>query len=1078
MRSKFKWIFTLLVAFTMQFSFAQQKTVTGTVTSDGAALPGATVSISGTQQGTQTDENGKFSIKAAQGDVLEISFLGKDTKMVTVGAGNVVNAVLATATSTIEVVNITSGALGIKKRKEAITSTTQTISSKELNAASNPDPVRGMVGKISGITINATTNGVNGDNSIRIRSMLSITGNTEALIVIDDVISTSSVFSSLAPESIQNVTVLKGAQGAALYGSQGKSGVVIVTTKKGSSSSDKMDVRISSSVDFESINFVPERQTKYGQGWYGSWDPQENGGWGELMDGSIRQVGIPLPDGSIVESPYSSKGTDVIKDFYKTGIIYQNNASLGLSGKDSYFNLNLNNYRRDFIVEGDKFNRNGVLLNAGKKIGKLDLSGSINYINSKTKQANVNSATSRGDYTLLTNLLQTASNIPISAFEDRGLYGWNAYYQNPYWARDNNRLEEDRNFFNFALKAKYDLSKNISFVLNNSLQLDNRNQVSYANAAVTPDESDSTFNSAASFYQSTNNRLYYYGDFMFNFDYELTDLVGLKANLGQNIQYINRNQMSQGGLNFDIEGWYNIQNVLNPDTPSSLNNTKSQNNLTATFANVDLNYSDYLFLNATARYEGNSVGVKGNQFFLYPSVGLSFIPTKAFASLEDKNTLSHLKLYTNYSITGSLDPVDPYDVIPTARVATGFPFPNSGHVSYNDQYVLASQDLKPETYKTFEVGVGLGLLKDRIMIDAAYYNTKTEDLINDSTVSNTTGLLNVLSNAGELSSNGFEIDLGYQAVKTDNFSWNGRLSYSTYKTEVIDAGESSSLIVFDGGSAGADFNISAVEGENFPTIMGTDWLRDQSGNIIINSANGRPLVDSKFKVLGQATPDYILGWTNNFQYKGFGLSFTADFRTGHSFISQTKYNLTWNGHLYDSAEVSREDGWIIPNSVYDDPSTVGVVDYIPNTSVVTGGDYTIPNVAGNLTQAYWNSAAQLGSHNLIDATSLRIREIALSYEISKKALKNTGLTSLKFSVNARNPIVFLADGNLIKAKNGMENRGYADPEASSFYNQSTSTSARRPAGTQTNTARNGVGFIGDGQYPSTKTYGFTISANF
>ena len=210
MRSKFKWIFTLLVAFTMQFSFAQQKTVTGTVTSDGAALPGATVSISGTQQGTQTDENGKFSIKAAQGDVLEISFLGKDTKMVTVGAGNVVNVVLATATSTIEVVNITSGALGIKKRKEAITSTTQTISSKELNAASNPDPVRGMVGKISGITINATTNGVNGDNSIRIRSMLSITGNTEALIVIDDVISTSSMDKVISfPEiTISNVPSL------------------------------------------------------------------------------------------------------------------------------------------------------------------------------------------------------------------------------------------------------------------------------------------------------------------------------------------------------------------------------------------------------------------------------------------------------------------------------------------------------------------------------------------------------------------------------------------------------------------------------------------------------------------------------------------------------------------------------------------------------------------------------------------------------------------------------------------------------------------------------------------------------
>jgi TonB-linked SusC/RagA family outer membrane protein len=1061
----------------MQFSFAQQKTVTGTVTSDGAKLPGATVSIAGTQQGTQTDENGKFSIKASEGDVLEFSFLGKDPKTVTVGAGNVVNVVLATQTNTIEAVQIV-GALGIKKRKEALTSTVQTISNKDLTAASNPDPVRGLVGKVSGVTINATTNGVNGDNSIRIRSMLSITGNTEALIVIDDVISTSSVFSSLSPESIQNVTVLKGAQGAALYGSQGKSGVVIVTTKKGSLTSDKMDVRISSSVDFENINFVPERQTKYGQGWYGGWDPQENGGWGEVMDGSIRQVGIPYPDGSFVSSPYSSKGADEIKDFYKTGVIYQNNASVGLSGKDSYFNLNLNNFRRDFIVDGDKFNRNGVLLNAGKKIGRLDLSGSINYINSRTKQANVNAATSRGDYTLLTNLLQTATNIPISEFADRGLYGWNAYYQNPYWARENNRLEEDRDFFNFGLRAEYDFTKNISFILNNSIQSTTTNQLSYANEAVTPDESDSDFNSAASFYQSSRSRLYYYGDFMFNFNYDLTDKVGLKANLGQNIQYIRNNQISQGGVNFDIDGWYNIQNVLNPDKPSALFNRRTQNNLTATFANMDLNYDDYLFLNATARYEGNSVGVRDSQFFFYPSAGLSFIPTKAFASLEDKNTLSYLKLYANYSLVGSLDPVDPYDVLSLAQVATGYPFSNSDHVSYNDEFALASTDLKPEKYKTFELGLGLGLLKDRIMIDAAYYNTKTSDLINDSTVSSTTGLTRVLSNNGELNSNGFEIDLGYQAVKTENFSWNGRLSYSTYKTEVVDAGEGQSLLVFDGGNAGADFNISAVEGENFPTIMGTDWLRDGSGNIVINSTNGRPIVDPSFKVLGQATPDYILGWTNSFQYKGFGLAFTADFRTGHSFISQTKYNLTWNGHLFDSAEVSREDGWIIPNSVYDNPATPGVVDYIPNTSVVTGGAYTTPSVAGNLTQGYWNSAAQLGSHNLIDATSLRIREIAFSYEISKKVLKNTGLTGLKFSVNARNPIVILADGDLIKAKNGMENRGYADPEASSFYNQSTSTSARRPAGTQTNTARNGVGFIGDGQYPSTRTFGFTISANF
>ena len=457
MRSKFKWIFTLLVAFTMQFSFAQQKTVTGTVTSDGAALPGATVSISGTQQGTQTDENGKFSIKAAQGDVLEISFLDKETKIVTIGAGNVVNVVLASKANVIDVVTI-EGAVGVKRKKAAVTSSYSTVTADEIKAASNPDPVRAIIGKVSGVTINATTNGVNGDNSIRVRSMLSFSGSTEALVVIDGVISTASIFSSLSPEAITNVTILKGAQGAALYGSQGKSGVVLVTTKKGSSS-EKMEVRLSSSVDFENINFVPLRQTKYGQGWYGTRYSDENGGWGEVFDGAPHQSGFALPDGSTIVRPYSSLGDDSIKDFYQTGVTYQNNLSVGMSGKSSYFNLNLGNYKRDFILDGDNLNRNTVLISAGKTIGKLSLGGSINYINQRVKQANVNAATSRGDYTLLTNLLQTATNVPIELFKDRGLYGWNSYYQNPYWAKENNRLAEDRNFVGINLNSKYEFNK-------------------------------------------------------------------------------------------------------------------------------------------------------------------------------------------------------------------------------------------------------------------------------------------------------------------------------------------------------------------------------------------------------------------------------------------------------------------------------------------------------------------------------------------------------------------------------------------------------------------------------------------
>jgi len=1069
----------------MQFSFAQQKTVTGTVTSDGAKLPGATVSIAGTQQGTQTDENGKFSIKASEGDVLEVSFLDKETKTVTVGAGNVVNVVLATKSNTIEVVTV-QGALGIKRKKEAVTSSYQTVGGKELTAASNPDAVRALVGKVSGVTISATTNGVAGDNSIRVRSMVSIAGNTQALVVIDDVISTANVLSSLAPDVIQNITVLKGAQGAALYGSQGKNGVIVVVTKKGGTG-NKMDVRLTSSVDFETINFVPLRQTTYGQGWFGERYSDENGGWGPKFDGAPHQVGFPAEDGSVVIAPYSSLGDDGIKDFYTTGTTYQNNLNIGVSGKDSYMNLNLGNYRRDFILEGDTFNRNNILLSVGKTFDKFSIDAVVNYTNSRTKQANVNATTASGrnDYTLLTNLLNTATNIPVGEFRNRGLYGWNSYYQNPFWAKDNNRLVEDRNLFSFNLKPKYEINKNISVVLNNSVQYNTINQISYANAGkLIPGAAfgltDGHFESDSSFYQSNFDRLTYYGDFMLNFDYELTDAIGFKANLGQNLQTIRTNRISQGGINLDILGWYNIQNVLKPDNITVLSNRRTVQNITATFANVDLNYKDYLFLNLTSRLEGNSVGVKGNKTFFYPSAGISFIPSSAIGALKDKSTFSSSKLYANYTKIGSLDALGAYDVIPVGILSTGFPYPNGGvGTQFNDQTNFASPDLKPEMYTTFEVGGSFGFLKDRIMIEAAYFNTETKDLINRSSVSNASGLASKLANAGSLTANGFEIDLSFQPVKTENFSWTGRASYSTNKTYVNDAGETGEILLY-GGNGDIDFNISAQEGDQFPLIKGTDWLRDANGNIIVNATTGAPSADPKLKVLGKATPDYILGFTNTFVYKGIGLSFTADYRTGHSFISQTKRNLTWNGHLYESGqpEFSREDGWLIENSVYDNPATPAIGDYIPNTSVLTGGDYDSQTTAGNFTQAYWGTYASLGSSNLIDATSLRIREIALSYELPKKVIKRAGLTSFKFSLNARNPFVFLADGGFLKAKNGLENRGYADPEANSTYNQSTSTAARNPAGTMNNTNGNSIGFIGDGQYPSTKTFGFTINASF
>ena len=1060
MKLKFNGFLVLLVVLVAQITFAQERVVSGVVSDNaGMPLPGVSVLVKGTKSGAQTDFDGKYSIKATSSQVLIFSFVGMKTQEVTASSAKV-NVKMQDDSQVLEEV-VVSGAVGIKKKKAAVTSSYASINNKELTAAYNPDVVRSLTGKVSGLTVNGTTNGVNGQNSIRIRSMLSFTGNTEALVVIDNIISTADVLATLPAEIIESVTVLKGAQGAALYGSQGKQGVVLVQTKKGAKE-EQMIVTFTSGIDIENISFIPERQTKYGQGWYGSRDPQENGGWGELLDGSPYTVGIPGSPQGDVETTYATKGSDNIKDFYQAGTIYQNNLNISAGSADSFVNFNFGNVSRDFVLEGDHLSRNNFVLTAQKKLNKLTLGGNMTFTNLNTKQANVNAQTSRADYTLLTNLLQAASSIPIGAFKDRGLYGWNGYYQNPYWAKDNNRLNETKNYINFGINAGYEINKHINLSYNGSVQLRNNNQIAYANAGQAPATADSDFSTGSEFYQSVFSSTYYYGDIMANFNYELSENVGLKFNIGQNMQYNYSKRVSQGGTNLDIAGLYNIANVLKPANPATLQNGTFDSRIISTFGNVDLNYKDYLFLNLTGRYEGNSVAAVGNQFYFYPSAGMSFVATKAIESLRGSSTLSNLKLYANYTVVGSLDPVSAYEILNTANYATGYPL-NSGN-SYNNQTSITDPNIKPETYTTYEGGINFGFFKDALTLDVAAYMTKTTDLITNASLSTTTGLVGKKTNSGELEGKGYEIDLGFRAFNTPSFKWNGHIGYSHADTKVIDAGESSKVVLTDAGQSQIVADISAVEGQSFPYITGTDWTRDTAGNVIVDS-QGRPTPSAAFVNLGKVQPDYVLGLTNNFEYKGFGLSLTLDYRSGGYFISQTKYNLTWNGHLVESADFDRNVGFLYPGSVIADPANPG--SYIPNTSVLTGGFNTLTGAA-NRTQAYFGQASNLGSFNLIDATQFKVREISLSYSLSKKVLDRTGIESLKFSLNARNPFIILADGN----------RGYADSEVSSQYNNSTSSAAKNPAGTVANTSRNGIGFIGDAQYPSTRTFGFTINTTF
>ncbi|WP_264566650.1 SusC/RagA family TonB-linked outer membrane protein [Flavobacterium sp. N3904] len=1056
MKLKFNGFLVLLVVLVAQLTFAQERSVSGIVSDNaGLPLPGVSVLVKGTKIGTQSDFDGKFTIKAAPTQVLVFSYVGMKTTEKS-ASSTTVNAKLSSDATELESVVVT-GAMGIKKKKEAQTSTSQVVKGAELNEASNPNIARSLVGKVSGVQVNNTSNGVEGSSKIIIRGFKSINTDGAALIVIDGVISTNEVLSNLPPSIVESSTILKGAQAAALYGSLGINGAVLITTKKGSKS-EKFKVTLNSAVDFEKVAFVPEKQDKYGQGWNGAFDQYENGGWGEPLDGSMRPVGLPQEDGSQIMTPYSYK-KDNIKAFYQDGLILQNGVTLEVGGENGYGLFQYNNENRNFIVEGDGLNRNNFLFKGGHKFGKFSIDGSFNYNVSSSSQSDISET--------LANLIQGASSIPMNEFKNAGpLSGWTVYYDNPFWKRDNNRLNRTKDYFNNTLKLAYTFTDNISAEYNGGIQFTNSNQTSTSTELSDASQPIIAANGAdlsqiSSFYQSNSTRREYGGNLLLHFNYKLTDDLGLKFDLGQNLQFYSTNIMSQGGVNLGIPGWYNIVNVINPAIPRNLRNNAFEASSIAHFANVDLDYKSYLFLNLTGRYESTSTLPKNNRNFFYPSAGLSFVPTKAFEGLSS-DTMNFLKVYANFTQVGSTAAINPYDTQSLAAVAPGYPFPSTGN-SYTDLTTQVDPNIKPEFYTTYEAGVNFAFFNDRLTFDAAAYKTTTSDLISTASTSFASGITNLKTNVGDVENKGFELDLGFTAFQSDDWNWTGRVGYTQYDTKLISLNTGADAIeLYD---VGADNNmvgsLSAVVGKPFPALMGPQWTRDDQGRVIISATTGLPTVTSTNQYLGKATPDYIINYTNTIAYKNLALTFTLDYRTGNKFFSETKYNLTWPGHLKESAEFDRDLGFLYPNSVINTGTAANPV-YTENTTVLTGAGY-----GGSGVIAYYNSFASNGETMVVDGTALKVREISLTYTMPSKLISNIGMSSLRFSVNARNPFVLLASSN----------QGFADPEASNSYNANTQNGATRVTAVS-NTSPNAIGYVQTGQYPSTKTFGFTINASF
>ncbi|HEU0136973.1 MAG TPA: TonB-dependent receptor, partial [Flavobacterium sp.] len=490
---------------------------------------------------------------------------------------------------------------------------------------------------------------------------------------------------------------------------------------------------------------------------------------------------------------------------------------------------------------------------------------------------------------------------------------------------------------------------------------------------------------------------------------------------------------------------YTISNVESPDinTFSStgvLQNGFERRRSFAFFANVDLAYDDYLFINVTGRNDWTSVLDESNNNYFYPSAGLSFVPTKAFAGLENSEVLNYLKIAASWVRIGNNN-VDEYDI--NTLYSPGFGYPFGSNNSFGQQSSNTFAFLRPEFYTTKDVTVNAEFFNSRLTLDVSVFRTDNKDLNTVISSSFASGLQTSNINIGKTQTNGIEIDLGFTPIRSKELglTWTNRLSYASAVTDVLQVSDDSDEIVI----AGANFatsggiGIFATEGEEYPLIKGIGYQRDDQGRVIVDAATGMPLKTLEYIKLGKATPDYILGYNTAIEFKGFRLAAVMDYRTGHQFWSGTKQWLSWSGHLYDSA-VNGRTGFIFPNSSIE--TSPGV--YAANTNVVTGG-----TTYSSYLSYFQDEFAETAENFVIDATAFKVRELSLSYSFPSDALTRAGLTSLRVGVNARNPFMILP----------KENRDYNDPE-------------------QSRSAGNDIGLAATGQYPQTRTYGFSVNLTF
>lgn len=974
----------------------QNGKVTGVVEDALGPVAGASVIIRGTTHGTMTDMDGNFTLDGLKnGDVIQISFIGYTTQDIPYTGQASLTVHLEEDTQKLDEVVVT--ALGMKRDKKALGYAMQELKGDDLLASREPNLANSLSGKVSGLQIVRSSNGVGGSSKIVLRGNSSLTGSNQPLIVVDgtpmdnftggvdDVWGNSGAdmgngLSDINPEDIESMTVLKGASAAALYGSRAGNGVILITTKSGRKN-EGLGITVNAGITAESIFLKPEMQNSFGQGSVGVYDNQSRMSWGPKAEGQTvtdwRGLQVPL------------RTYDNIDAFFRTGTSFNEGVSFqqNINGTSVFTSINRSDDAG--ITPESKLNKTNITLRATTFLDKAEkwkVDAKVNYINMNAHNRPIQGVNPSNAFSTIYNLPRSLN---VAEFKDcvdeaGNMIWWDASrnpQENPYWVTKYRQNNDTRNRLLGNVSLKYAPTNWFDIELRGGTDYytTTKNEKVYAGGNTTPrglyNEGSETFYENNYSFLATARK-----------DNLLSRLGGF-VTFGGNLMMQERTKMNASAGELLVPDLFSLNNGINKPTVTSELIRRKMNSL---YGSLQLNWDGYLFLDVTARNDWSSTMSKANRSYFYPSVSLSGVISdmlpKIGGSMPEWFTFA--KVRASYAEVGN--DLDPYQLYNNYTVGKD----DNGNTTASPGQVLFNSNVRSELIKSWEAGFDVRFFQNRLGLDFAWYKTNATRQLLNLPLDPFAGYSSRKVNAGNIQNEGLEISLNgdiFRSVNPQGFSWSATAQFSLNRNKIIDLYPGVTL--YDIKTLDA-IQIVAVQGGYYGDIYGQTFLRvtdknDPHYGQVIVGEDGLPLISTEKSKVGNQNPDWMLGLTNNFSYKGFNLSFLVDFRIGGDLYSATASNLYIRGNAAGTVVNGDRQNFVVPNTVVQKDGK-----YVENTVPVTH-------------QNYWERIGSTGNYGLpevftYDATNIRLRNVTLGYDFNRAMLKKTPFQRLRLSATCNN----------------------------------------------------------------------------